>query len=232
MDVLYFLRERLAFARMFSKESIGHFRSIQRRISEGEAPFDQLPEGFDPEYGEPAYLAEYEQAEESVDFLGQASLSFVSGSLTLYLREIRTEISRVRPVPKYDEKYARSNGVLAAHLQWFKSLGVDVTNADCDLGLIEETVLTRNSIQHPNSIGFMSIQPTDKQKQKFPRPFFLHPIEERVLEEYREQGYEDTYQPRMMQVTQDQLFRAIDEVEKLAIWIEAQFFPRRPIEAA
>jgi hypothetical protein len=227
MDVLYFLRERLAFARTFSADSMKCFRETQRRISEGEHPFDQPPESFDPDHGEPPFLNEYQQAEDSIDFLGQAALSFVSGSLTLFLNEFRTELSRTQRAPKYDEKIARSNGELAAHIQWFKELGVDLIASGCDLGLIEQIVLTRNSIQHPKSIGFLTIQPTAKQKARFTRPFFLHPTEEAILEEYRAQGNEDAYQPWMMQVTQEQLLRAIDEVEKLAIWIEGQFFPRR-----
>ena len=84
MDILYFLRRRTAFTRSFYERASHPFAEIQRQIERQEPPFDNPP--LD-ESGEPAYLAEWQDAEEGLEMLGQMCLTLLSNSLKLYLDE-------------------------------------------------------------------------------------------------------------------------------------------------
>ncbi len=225
MDVLYFLRERTKFLRTFYVSAADVFVERQRKINDGEAPYDERPAGYNPEYGEPPYFPEWQQAEDSIDFLGQAGISFLSASLGLYLDEFRAGLGRHKTVPEFDTKLAKRDGALAAYRKWFSELGADLADAGCDLGIIEQIFLARNSVQHPKSIGLLALRPSAKQKAKYSRPFFVHPLEEVLVAGHLENGNEPHRDLSWMQVSREKLMVAISEVEKLCAWIDKKFLP-------
>lgn len=224
MDVLFFLKERSNFLRKFYEDASNSFLETQRKIRDRESPFDGYPAGYDPEWGEPPFLAEWQQAEDSIDFLGQAAVSFLAASLVLYLDEFRQEFGRFNKVPEFDEKLARQEGQLAGYRKWFSAMGTDLSGSGCDLGVIEQVVLARNSVQHPKSIGLMTLQPSKKQKAKYPRPFFVHPMEEHLVAKHLEDGDEPHHYLFWMHVSRERLWSAIEEIEKLCAWIDKSFF--------
>src|SRR5688500_1941943 len=88
MDVLWFLKRRTSFVRNFYERASAQFLETKRRIERREAPFDKPPADNS---GEPPFLKEWQDADEAIEFLGQACVSFLSASVVLYLTESERE---------------------------------------------------------------------------------------------------------------------------------------------
>ena len=215
MDILYFLRRRTAFTRSFYERASHPFADIQRQIERQEPPFDNPP--LD-ESGEPAYLAEWQDAEEGLEMLGQMCLTLLSNSLKLYLDETTQKLSRTlgddfnrllnchhqRGFPKYEHRFRR--------------LDIDFKHAPVDLALIREIVETRNLIQHPESIAFLHAHQSPAAEERFPRPFFAHPIEKAVADR------EPNFTPNILWITSSSLWRALDAVDAFCLWLETELW--------
>jgi hypothetical protein len=66
MDLLYFLKERLRFIEQLYDGAISPFEKTKRKIEEHEPPY---VDNRDPEYvSEPAFLSEWQQADDSIIF--------------------------------------------------------------------------------------------------------------------------------------------------------------------
>ena len=88
MDVLYFLERRTAFIRGFYTQTSAPYIETKRKIDAYEEPFS-WPSGY--EDSEPPFLAEWQEADEALEFLGQACVSFLSAALKLFLNESERE---------------------------------------------------------------------------------------------------------------------------------------------
>lgn len=138
MDVLYFLKRRTKFIRRFYEQTSPYFIERKRKINDSEPPFDEPPEFFNPEDGEPPYLEEYQEADEGLDFLGQACVSYLSASLQLYLNQMREEMEHYRRVPVFDTKYASNYGFVPAYRKWFADMGIDLADSGANLDVVEQ----------------------------------------------------------------------------------------------
>ena len=214
MDIIYFLRRRTAFARSFYEQAARPFAETQRKIERQEAPFDNPPLG---EAAGPAYLAEWQEAEESLEMLGQMCLTFLSNSLKLYLYETTGKLSdilggefkrllegRQRGFPKYEHR--------------FRQVGIDFRYAPVDLALIRQIVETRNLIQHAESISLLHAHQSPAASKKFPRPFFAHPIDKAIAER------QPDYTPTTLWVTPGALARAIEAVDAFCQWLDNELW--------
>src|SRR5205823_2525400 len=83
MDVLYFLKERTRFIRQFYELAAGPFLERKRKIEDGEEPFEP-PYVDEYSSGEPAYLEEWMEADESLHVLAYACISMLAAALQLY----------------------------------------------------------------------------------------------------------------------------------------------------
>ena len=90
MDVGYFLNERIAFVRHYYDTASFPFIEKKRKIRAGEEPF--IPPYS--EDGEPPFLEEYGEAEESLQVLGYSCISMLAAALQLYLRTWTIELGR------------------------------------------------------------------------------------------------------------------------------------------
>jgi hypothetical protein len=72
MDVLWFLKRRTSFVRRFYERASPEFLDTKHKIDCSEPPFNSPP--FDHS-GEPPFLEEWQDADEAIEFLGQAMLS-------------------------------------------------------------------------------------------------------------------------------------------------------------
>ena len=216
MDVLWFLKRRTAFLRRFYESTSLQFLEIKRKVENREAPYDSRP--IDSS-GEPPYLEEWQDADEALEFLGQACISFLAASLKLYLteseREFRNEWGDLFEFPPVAIGEA---GIVSGYEEWFLGFGIDFRSSNCDIDLIREIVATRNLAQHPRSIGLTHLSQRDTDRKKFPMPLFAHPLERLALQDAGEHGI-----PWMLSITPEALRQAIDEADRFCEWLESQW---------
>ena len=82
VDVFFFLELRTKFISDFYEKATRTFTETKRKIQVGDEPFDNPP--YD-ESGEPPYLEEWQEADEALEFIGQACLSYVASTPHLVL---------------------------------------------------------------------------------------------------------------------------------------------------
>jgi hypothetical protein len=87
-----------------------------------------------------------------------------------------------------------------------------------DFELLEQIVLARNLDQHADSIATMSVNHTYKDRKRFADLFFATEMEKKMYADFRLEGI--TWMNPSVHVSGDRLAKAIDEVEKLAAWLE------------
>jgi hypothetical protein len=78
MNILAILKDRLRFIERFYEGASQQFSETKRRVEAGEPPFVQR--SFDPERDadfEPPFLAEWKEAYEAANLVGQAALTLV-----------------------------------------------------------------------------------------------------------------------------------------------------------
>lgn len=213
MDVLYFLKVRTEFIRQFYETAGEPFQEIMRQIEAEEPPYDP-PYSED---GEPVFLDEWLQANDGLQILGRTCLSMLSPTLQLYFKiwesELRIEWS------EGERKRAFKNGFLRGYQRCFGE-ALDLPWAQCpaDLALIEQVTLARNRDQHPDQITSMQAKHSKYDLEKYPHPFFVSEFERRMCTD--PETDDAFWMTPAVHVSREGLFMAIDEVEKLAEWLE------------
>lgn len=230
MDILFFFSERTRFLRQFYRMAAGPFVERKRKIDDQEEPFEP-PYSED---GEPAFLAEWIEADESLHVLAYSCVSMLAGSLHLYF-ESWVRQSR-RPVDvELTKKVFNKRGKIAGYGAHFEQqFGIDFGSCPADLKLIEEIILARNVVQHPPSITSNWTRYSDDDLQKLRTPFFLNEREAGLFLHDTEDS--PRYLLPTVTISEEQLFVAIDEAEKFAGWFEEQILavpygPRRSMGA-
>lgn len=213
MDIRYFLGERLAFIEQLYANGGTPFVERKRKIEAGEAPF--VPPYS--EDGEPPFLSEWLEAEESLQVVGHMCISMLSASFHLYLKAWERQLGI--PIDgsfKSDFKKGWLNGYKAYFKRHFNVL---FEKSPCNLQLLEELVLARNRVQHPESITIQRSQYSEDDLKKIPRPFFINERDGELLSEMAE-GEQIWLLPPSIHVTQQKLMAAISEVVHFAEWLE------------
>ena len=213
MDVRYFLGERLAFIEQLYVNCSTPFAERKRKIEAGEDPF--VPPYS--EYGEPPFLSEYLEAEESLQVIGYMCISMLSASFHLYLKAWERQLG----VPIDDSfKSDFKNGWLNGYKAYFKRhFNVLFEKSPCNLQLLEELVLARNRVQHPESITIQSSRYSEGDLKKIPSPFFINARDSELISKMTE-GEQSWLFPPSIHVTQEKLIAAISEVIHFAEWLE------------
>lgn len=215
MDVLFFFSERTRFLRQFYGMAVVPFVERKRKINDKEEPYDP-PYSED---GEPAFLAEWIEADESQHVLAYSCLSMLAGSLHLYF-ESWVHQSR-RPVDVELKKVFKKQGKIAGYRAHFEQkFGIDFGSCPADLKLLEEIILARNVVQHPPSITSNWTRYSDDDLQKLRTPFFINEREAALLLDDSEDL--PRYLLPTVHISEEQLIAAIGEAEKFAGWFEEQ----------
>jgi tRNA(Ile)-lysidine synthase len=213
MDVRYFLGERLSFIEQLYVNSSAPFIERKRKIDAGEAPF-VAAYIEDPE---PAFLSEWLEAEESLQVIGRACVSMLSASFNLYFKTWEKQLG-VPAAHSYQAEFKK--GWLNGYKAYFqRQFGIAFAESPCNLDLLEELVLVRNRVQHPESLTTQSSHYSLDNLKKFPRPFFIDGRELEYLVEMGE-GERSWLGPPTIHVTQEKLMAAISEVRRFAGWLE------------
>lgn len=215
MDIHYFLKARTALIRSHYDVAAGAFEAIKRQIENEEPPFDNPPYSEDDE---PAYLEEWIDADTSIQLVGLACTSLLNDALKLYLNFMRRErlrflfdeIEMKRLKKDYIGVYQRALGEI---------YGTDWSGTGVDFAMIEQVVTARNRSQHGTTLTSFHETHDKRTLAKHPRPHFA---DEREIKAWIDAGRpRNIFLTPAIAVRREALFAAIDEVERLAVWMEA-----------
>lgn len=213
VDVRFFLDRRIAFIRQFYVTASSSYVERKRKIEAKEEPF--IPPYS--EDGEPPFLEEWIEADESLQVLGRSCISMLATTLHLYFKTWERQIGIA--VDK-SLKTDFGNGWFNGYKAYFaRHVGIRFEDGPISIAMLEELVLSRNRIQHPESITTHSSHYSDDDLRKIPHPFFLDERERSLLAE-AEDGQNSWLMPPTISVSSEKLFAALAEVERFAIWLE------------
>lgn len=214
MDVLFFLKERTRLIRQYYVHATSPFNEIIRKIEAGEEPYVH-PYSED---WEPPFLSEWVEADELREVTGRCCLSMLSASLQLYFKTWERSLG-LRCGTTFKTEF-RDGGIVGGYRACLTSCAdIDWSQCPADLEIIEQVVLARNRDQHPESITSVRVTHTEKDRQRFPRPFFMSEREAALFEEGDEQAL---FMLLSVHVSSDKLMTAIEQVERLCEWLEGK----------
>lgn len=214
MDIRYFLERRLAFIEQYYRSAAAPFLERKRLIEAGEEPF--VPPYS--EDGEPPYLEEWLEADESLQILGQTCISMLSASFHLYFTTWEHHLGV--PVAESLKSIFKKRGWLNGYKAYFaKNFQVKFEDSGCNLQLLEELVLARNRVQHPESITSRSTSYSNDDLKKLPSPFFVSEWEVELMTG-ADEGEQSWLVPPTITVTEEKLQAALAEVRRFSEWLE------------
>ncbi len=208
MDILAGLIDKLRFIERFYEAASHPFSEVKRKIEADEEPFASPP--FDPETvdSEPPFLTEWQEADESLNLVGQAALSLVQIAFREYLDAFITSSRLDAPAGQgnWFERYS----------QFFsETYGIDWEKGPVPPEQLEEINLARNDIQHPDDAFGMTRRQSRKHQERFPGGLFIHEIDKEL---HRESPY--PWSARIY-ITSANLSEAINRVERFCEFLEA-----------
>ena len=190
-------------------------------IEAGEPSFDDRGDGLDG-FDEPPFQTEWSDAMESLDVLGLTCVSMLWSSLQVYFLAWEAR-SQVCWEPGERTQLFRKQGVRGYVDHIVQRLAVPGNDCPADLDLLEQVVLVRNAVQHPDRLTDLIPQHRRSDLMKHPRPFFMTDSEGVFLT--GKLADVSFMQPRV-RVSAAQLMHAVDEAEALGCWM-AEHLERR-----
>ncbi len=219
MDVVYFLKERTKFIRFYYDQTVIPFAEIKHQIENYLPPFDNPPYSEGPE---PPYFDEWVDADTAIRIAGLSCVSLLSDSLKLYFRTLQRRIIGFSFPDKDSEKKAFKKGFVTAYTGILGAiLDTDWSNCPADLKIIEQVVLARNRGQHGGDLTSFRVSYDKHTLKKHPRPFFANEQERELWTEVGGTATSSLLMPSV-EVTPEALFAAIEQVERLADFIEGR----------
>lgn len=216
MDVQYFLRLRIGFIRQFYATASESYIERKRKIESAEEPF--VPSYS--EDGEPAFLSEWLEADESLQVLAYSCITMLTAALRLYL-ESWVKQSGIAVHETLKKSVFKENGWFVGYKTHFaQCFNIIFEAGPANLGMLEELVLARNRIEHPPSITSRRTQYVDSDLRKLRYPFFVDEKEYALFVGADEKEMSWLI-PLTLHVTEKQLIEAVTEVERFAEWFES-----------
>ncbi len=220
MDVRHFLYSRTAFIRQLYDATSALYLERKRKIEAGEEPF--LPPYS--EDGEPPFLREWYEADESLHVLAYSCISMLAASLHLYLKTFEKVLHF--PIDKSLKQKFKSSGWLYGYAAYFeRHLGIYFKDCPVKLEILEEVVLARNRVQHPDFIVGQRVRYSNCDLEKLAHPFFVNEDERVALEEV-DKMESAWLMPPTLHVSTEKLAMAIEQVERFGGWLENEIDTR------
>jgi hypothetical protein len=217
MNVFGFLKLRLEFIMQLHERSCAPFVQIKQQIE------DEVPP-YDPPYsedGEPPYLAEWLEADESLQVLGYSCITMLAASLQLFFKTWETEL-RKPAMPQYKTVFTKK-GWLNGYRQYFSdTLGIDFAKSPIPLIRLEEIVRARNVVQHPNNIASNKVSFTDDDLDVLQEPFLSSEIDRRMS-----LSFSDTsrwFLPLTLHVPPEKFEAALKDTAQFAAWLDEEIY--------
>ncbi|MDE2048182.1 MAG: hypothetical protein KGJ44_07235 [Betaproteobacteria bacterium] len=218
MDILYFLTERTTFIRQFYATAASPYLERMRKIEAEQEPY--VPE-YDDDCVEPPFLDEWLESSQSIATLAHICVSMLAAALHLYF-DAWVRYSGMEVPSSLKESIFKRKGWLSGYIEHFsQNLNIRFEDSNTNLELLEEIVLARNRSAHPSSIVDSSTRYNFSDLKKLSSPFFVHPIEWRLIANHDSDELPAFFLPKI-HVDEAKLHAAIDEVEKLANWFESK----------
>jgi len=208
LDIEFFFNERISFIRQLYETSSNPYKERKRLIEAEEEPY--IPPYS--EDGEPAFLNEWLEADESLHILAYSCISMLAATLQLYFESWVTQ-SRRSIDNALKKGVFKKKGWLAGYMAHFtQHFSICFENSETDYSLLEEVILARNRIQHPSSIIDLKTHFNVSDLKKIETPLFLSDM---AQDEYR-------FFPPTLHISEEQLNKAISEVEQFVKWFEPE----------
>ncbi|WP_423455945.1 hypothetical protein [Ottowia sp. VDI28] len=210
MDVYFFLKQRTDLIRHFYDAASAPFVETKRRIKDALPPFDDPP--YD-ESGEPAFLAEWLQADVEHELIGRAAVSMLSDALKQFFVTWERRTWSEPPCAKCFKK-AFDSGFIAGYVACFaEGFELDWSACPADLDVLKQVVLARNRAQHSDLV-LDHLTHDDKSLQAYPRPFFVRPEDEGA------DASSSDFLSATIHISREKLFEAIEHAEQLGAWVQ------------
>lgn len=224
MNIEYFLKEKTGHIKWFYKTAVKPFNNIKQAVEEEKEPYVPLP---GEEYSEPPFLEEWIKAENGVQTVGHTCISMLSGILGLCLEKWGERLEGGRGGPsgattsKDDWTTTKKKGWFADVIKKLEKLGFDVSSCPANASIMEQIVLCRNRIQHPDSLS-SGITYSEKDTSKFSKPFFSSELELEMFGGDFKSGKFFFFLPSVSS-TEEKMFEAISQVEGFFSWLESEY---------
>lgn len=216
MDVQSFSKHRNDFIRRYYRGASQPFFDIRKAIEEKMPPYDEPPPHFDFENGEPPYLEEWLEADMALNVVGYSCLSMLSNSLKITFENFQQEM-RFSPSAEQKKKLFKNGFVPAYKAMLGEVLDTDWSDCPADFSIIEQVVLVRNITQHMSDYtGFDAFYDRSASGSQARRYF--------VGGDRADHDPEDpaSWFGRRVEVSADDLYRAIDHVDMLVDYIQSR----------
>lgn len=206
------LLDKLNFIRRFYEITSEPFIETKRKIDQHEEPFGVS----DVEDGEPPFLVEWLEADQSLNVLGKTCLCLLQNSLTDYLKGFNQHYAPV------DENVTLENvggkGLEKYRRMFFGRFNIDWATSPVDIDLLEEINLARNDIQHGGTFYNLEHRQDEKYFNRFPDSIFADEFERELLPAAGAGA-----QPYRITVSRDNLFAAIQSVEEFCTYLDNEW---------
>lgn len=176
MDILWFLKQRLEFIDRLYNDSTASFREKMCKIEAGEPPYEDQR---NPEYddvSEPAFLEEWQDANEAVEVVGHWCLNMVQASLKAFLEEYVNDMARYyRPLSAAKEELAKTkaaNWFERYRLFFLNYFRIDWERGPVNIQDLEHMNLTRDDLTHNVSVTTNAVYQTEKHAKRYPKGLF------------------------------------------------------------
>ncbi len=219
MDVAWFLNRRLDFVRQLYTRSSAPFEDIRIKIEKNEEPFVSAYSEDD----EPPFMLEWQDAGDSIDVLGHACLCILASTLQAYLHTCAS---------RYCEKLSDKDRKRIFRKGWVKgydhifteTFGITFADGPVSIAVLEDIVLTRNSIQH--GLEITNNRPKHAQSIRGAVPSVFLDAREVELLERLDPDAQTWLFPPAVHVSQTSLEETIKAVEIFVAWLDAAIVER------
>ncbi|MCA8162060.1 hypothetical protein [Burkholderia cepacia] len=214
MDVAWFLNRRLDFIRQLYAQSSAPFVDRRTKIEKEEEPW--IPPYS--EDGEPPFELEWQEANDSIDVLGHACLCMLASALQAYLQtRVRLHCEELSPEDR--TRVFKKGWVRGYDTIFTEAFKIPFADGPVPIAVLEDIVLTRNSIQHDLGITTNRPKHADR-KPGAARSVFLDAREVELLDRL-DSDAQTWLAPPMVHVSQASLEATINTVERFVAWLDA-----------
>ncbi len=205
MDIEYFLKQRTGFVRYYYDHAILPFKEIMKAIENEVEPY--IPPYS--EDGEPPFLTEWLDAQLAIDTVGHTVLSMLSTSIHLFLGEWVKQIENHQQV-RIKVNFKKDGGLEECN-EIFSQLGIKSATCPANLDIIEQILLVRNRIQHPEWLSTLAVSYSDADLGKYPKPFF---VDESVSGNFNSS----------ISASEEKIYEAITQIDLFSTWLNTEYW--------
>lgn len=213
LDIEFFLKDRTNFILYFYDTATASFTKIMNNIENGVEPYIQ-PYSDD----EAPFLTEWLDAKSGLETCGHHTLSMLSSSLQLYLKAWVDRFDRYHGM-KFDVNF-KKKGWFNGYREIFNEVELNMSECPSNLEIIEQIPLVRNRVQPPEQHTSINISHSESDLSKLSNPYFVQESELSLASDHEKQSW---LFPPTIAPTNEKIVEAINNVEILCSWLEAQY---------